>query len=68
MQQQHAPVPQSRPFALLGREMAVDVCAAGLRERPDPWLDGDLDRINRGDLNHVKLHQWTLNRYARTYV
>jgi hypothetical protein len=30
--------------------MAVDVCAAGLRERPDPWLDGDLDRVNRGDL------------------
>jgi hypothetical protein len=42
--------------------MAIDVCAAGLRERPGPWLDGDLDRINRGDLNHVKLHQWTGSR------
>jgi hypothetical protein len=33
--------------------MAVDVCAARLRERPGPWLDSDLDRIKRGDLNRL---------------
>jgi hypothetical protein len=49
--QQRAPVPQSRPFALLGCKMAVDVCATRLGERPNPWLDGDLDRIKRGDLD-----------------
>jgi len=29
----------------------IDICAARLRERPDPWLDGDLDSIERCDLN-----------------
>src|SRR6516164_6023940 len=51
MQQQSAAVPQSWPFALPGGEMAVDVRAARLRERPGPWLDGDLDRIKRGNFN-----------------
>jgi hypothetical protein len=33
--------------------MTVDLCAALLRKRPDPWLDGDLDPIKRGDLNSL---------------
>jgi hypothetical protein len=53
MQQQHASVPQSRPFPLPGREMAIDLCAPRLRKRPGPWLDGDLDRIKRDDFNRL---------------
>jgi hypothetical protein len=53
MQQQSAAVPQSWPLALPGGEMAVDVCAARLRERLGPWLDRDRDRIKRGNLNRL---------------
>jgi hypothetical protein len=53
MQQQNAPVPHSRPFALLGREMLIDVCPTRLRERPGLWLDGDLHSIKRCDLNRL---------------
>jgi hypothetical protein len=53
MQQQHAPIPQSWLFTLPGGEVAVHVRAARLRERPCPRLDGDLDRIKRGDLDRL---------------
>ena len=53
MQQQHTPVPQSRSFALLGGKMAVNVCAARLCEYPGKWLDDNLDRIKRTDLNRL---------------
>jgi hypothetical protein len=57
MHQQHAPVPQSWPFAPLGGEMPVDISAARFGELPSPRLDCDLDRIKRGDLNRLgKLH------------
>jgi hypothetical protein len=33
--------------------MTVDFCAAFLRKRPSPRLDGDLDHIKRGDLDLI---------------
>ena len=69
MQQQHAPVPDAWPFALLGEEMLVDICATGLCERPGPGLDSDLTvssavisialgnfLIMRGGLRHEDPH------------
>jgi hypothetical protein len=53
VQQHHAPVPQSRPLPLPSREVAIHVLATRLREWPCPWLNGDLDRIKRGDLNRL---------------
>jgi hypothetical protein len=55
---------------LPGGEMAVDVGAAGLRERPSPWLDGDLDRIKRGDLNRAGnfIINGCPDRFARSFA
>jgi|SRR6516164_10578701 hypothetical protein len=68
MHQQHAPVPQSWPFAPLGGEMPVDFSAARFGEPPSPRLDCDLDRIKRGDLNRLgKLHAINPEKLRKEY-
>src|SRR6478735_5936087 len=58
--EQHAAVPQFRPLALLQREMRGDVRAPFLRERPRPWLHGQVKR--RDAMNDRGSHQRDLLR------
>src|SRR4051812_10757645 len=51
--EQHAAIPQRRPFAPQLRKMRVDLRAAFVGERPCPWLDREIERADAMNLHHV---------------